>query len=92
MNNEFKVGEIATLCNAYHFTEYNNMECEVLTPLTPQVSMNLNSMERATRPSHLVQFPDGMKLNALPHQLRKKKPPTKLRERKTELENDLCTR
>jgi hypothetical protein len=78
MNEHFKVGEIAIAQNFEQFPEYNGCECQVINGLEFRglVLADMTARENVLR--YRVEFPDGMRLGPLPHQLRKKIPPQRL--------------
>lgn len=83
----FKVGEVTILQNAAYFTEYNGMECTILTPLQENKIMHMTTMEQAKRESYFVEMADGLKLKAAPYQLKKKPLPeeTKTKTKETKI-------
>lgn len=85
----FKVGEVAILQNAAYFTEYNGMECTILTPLQENKILHMTTMEKAHRESYYVEMADGFKLNAAPYQLKKKPLPEEKKTTETELEKTI---
>ena len=79
MNPTFEVGEIAIavidvfLTPLAEHTRYNGEECTILTELTDHMVMDGGHYQMMA--VYGVEFRDGMKLLAAPHELRKKKPP-----------------
>lgn len=85
----FKVGEIAILQNSDYFTEYNGVECEILKGLNVHKIQHMDMMKKSHRLSYFAQMADGMRLNAAPHQLRKKPLPDESKSTRLELERTI---
>lgn len=73
----FKVGEIAILQNTTYHHEYEGSECEVVDTLKPRNVVDMGPVTASIKVQYMIRLPDGMKLAAAPHQLRKKEPPKK---------------
>lgn len=76
MSGQFKVGEIAIAQNCSN-PRNNGAECEIIDPLMRR------HLARAGAPgdiwvaqSYRVRLPDGQVFAAMPHQLRKRRPPS----------------
>lgn len=75
MNNGFEIGEIAILVHTNHFHEYEGCECEIMSRLVPDSLIDMNRMTVSIGLGYKIELPDGMKMTAKPHQLKKKKEP-----------------
>lgn len=86
MEAPFKVGEILIFQNGT--TELtmlrNNKECELIggweMRQIGEVDHVSKSIKTVEKECYQIKFPDGLVLNCQPHQLRRRKPPTKTRE------------
>lgn len=75
MSEGFRVGEIAILINTTHFHEYEGSDCEIKQLMSPLESICMNELKAMTKLRYKIELPDGMRLNAGPHQLKKKRSP-----------------
>jgi hypothetical protein len=70
-----KRGDIAIAQYFEQFPEYNGMECLIIDGLEFRGLINNDMEVRENVLRYRVQFPDGMVLGPLPHQLRKRPEP-----------------
>lgn len=68
---EIQPGDRVLLLNAQYFTERDGTIGLVLTGLRYARARNLHTLKHEPGFYYYVQLPDGTKINALPHQVRK---------------------
>jgi hypothetical protein len=72
---QFSVGEIAVAQNAVRATELNGVEVEVVQALHSVFGIRIDTNELGAFEVYTIRLPNGEFASALPHQLRKRKPP-----------------
>lgn len=77
MPNEFKVGEVAIITSV---GRYHGSDCTILSELHSDYGKCPTSGRGSWAVCYDIETPDGKQWLALPHELRKKHPPARIRE------------